>query len=268
MDGRTAGGVIGCLAVVCLLLVLSVVFPIATSEPHSAKPPEQWFRVGEAEAYRATGSVVVDGETSLAFEGVVDGDGGWYRRLEEDGLTSETYRAGANETVYERLTIERGGSAERLRDHVVDDEDRELVREDRGRDRLTLVVERNASGAADPVSGAASVIVNSLFVAGYDPVETDPSTVAVYEPRGGWYGESEPYRVTSASGEVRADPETNAVESAHVSWDVTATAGTYAEYVLVRLTGDDPTTHEITYEFDPGDHDVERPAWVDGADVE
>jgi hypothetical protein len=50
-----------------------------------------------------------------------------------------------------------------------------------------------------------------------------------------------------------------------VSWAVTSPAGSYAEYVLASVVGDEPTTRRITYELDRDDHDLERPSWVDDA---
>ena len=118
------------------------------------------------------------------------------------------------------------------------------------------------------MSGTASVFINSLSVAGYETDGTHSSAGIVYEPRSGWYDESETYRISGASGEVRADAETRVVRSANVSWKVTEPAGTYAEYVLVRLTSDDPRAHKITFELNPNDTDLERPTWVGETDSE
>lgn len=50
MDRRTAGILIGILAVVCIGLILAAVYPFTTSDPHLAKPPEEQFTVGNAMA--------------------------------------------------------------------------------------------------------------------------------------------------------------------------------------------------------------------------
>lgn len=259
MKRRTAGVVIAVLAVCCLALVLAAVYPFAAMEPQ-ANDDDETFTVAEVAEYSATGSVVVDGETQLAFEGTVAERGGWYQRVEQDGVTSEEYRAEANGTVFERLEIEDEADAEQRRELIEDDEERTLLEERHDDDAVTLVVEES-SAADEPVTGTAMVFVNSLELVAYEPV--DGSTEAtVYEPKAGWYDGARDYRITSASGDVRVDAETSAVESADVSWELTV-AGTYAEYALVRLTSDEPATHHISFEFDADDTELAEPAWVD-----
>lgn len=262
MKSRTAGVLIGILAVVSFGLVLSAVYPFTTSDPHAANPPGERFTVSDTDAYSASGSIVADGQVRLAFDGVVTADGAWYQRVVDDGVVSEAYRPTADGTVYRRLTIDRGDDAEQRRKEITEDEDSVLVREDRDGDRVTFVVEENGTAVTQPVSGTASVFVNSLSVAGYEAERADSSEETVYEPRSGWYDGRETYRITGASGAVRADTDTHVVKSANVSWDTTTSAGTYAEYALVRAVSDEPTTYRITFEFDSGGSDLERPPWV------
>ena len=268
MKRRTAGVMLGILTVVCVGLVLSAVYPFTTSDPHAAKPPSERFTVGNASGYSASGSIIVGGEVRLAFEGVLTPDGAWYQRVVDEGVISEGYRPSANGTVYHRLTIEGAEAAEERREQIIADEDQALVREDLDGDGGTFVIEQNATGVADPIQGTASVFVNSLFVAGYEAEGTDPSAVTVYEPQSGWYDGRETYRITGASGAVHVDADTHELISANVSWEVTVPAGTYARYVLVRLTSDEPTTFRIEFEFDPDDQDLERPTWVAEPDSE
>lgn len=273
MNTRTAGALIGILLVVCFGLVLSAMYPFTTSEPHAANPPDERFTVDPVEAYSTTESMVVDGEVRLAVEGVVTSDGAWYQKVVWEEVTSEKYRPTANGTVYQRLTIEGRDRAERRLRIIGEDEDSALVRQDRDGDHVTFVVEKNTTGATESITGMASRFVRSLSIAGYETDETDESGGTIYEPRAGWYEKGETalitraYRITGASGEIRVDAETHAVKSANVSWDVTTPAGTYAEYVLARLTSDDPTTHRITFERNPDD-DLDRPPWVDETDSE
>jgi len=266
MERRTAGILIGILVLVCCGLALSVLYPFTTSAPHAAKPPGEQFSAGSPEAFSATGSIVVDGEEQLAFDGVVTPEGGWYQRVSEANVTSEEYRPPSGGPIYERLVVVGRQRAERLREGVVEDEDRELLRATRSGDRSTFVIENDAAGDTQPVSGTASVFIASLAVAGYDEGGTGSSPDTTYEPRAGWYEGAEAYRITDASGAVRVDPDGPVVTSANVTWDVTAPAGSYAEYALVRLTGDDPTTHRITFERNPDGSDLERPSWVDDTD--
>lgn len=266
MKRRTAGVLIGILAVVCFGLILSAVYPFTTSDPHAANPPSDRFTVSDTDAYSAKGSIVVDGQVILAFDGVVTADGAWYQRIVDDDVVSEAYQSTANGTIYHRRTMEESDAAKQQRELIAEDEDRVLVREDRDGDHVTFIVEENGTGVTQSVSGTASVFVNSLFVAGYEAEGADSSEETVYEPRSGWYDGRDTYRITDASGEVSADADTHVVRSANVSWDLTAPVGTYAKYALVRLISDEPTTYKITFEFDSGDPDLERPPWVGEAD--
>jgi hypothetical protein len=263
MDRRTAGALIGILMAVCLGLVLSVMYPFSTSEPHAMNPPDERFTVGDSEAYSTTGSIAVEGETELALEGVVTSEGAWYQKVIEKNVVSEEYRPPTNRTVYQRLTVTGRDRAGRLREQITEDEDRALLGENQKGNRVTFLVEENATDATEPVSGTASVFINSLSVVGYESDRRGPSSVSLYEPRSGWYEGRETYRITEASGNVRANAETHVVKSANVSWHVTTPAGSYAEYALVRSTTDDPAARRITFEFDPDEDALERPTWVD-----
>lgn len=262
MKRRTAGFLIGILVLVCVGLLVSVVYPFTTVDSHAATPPGERFTTGDADAYRASGRLVVDGEVRLAFEGVVTADGAWYQRFVDGNVVSESYQPVRNGTIYHRLQIQGGDAAERRREQITENEDTVLVETDREGDSVTFFVEENGTGVAQPVSGTASVFVNTLFVAGYETSGADSSTGTGYEPQSGWYDGRETYRLTDVSGEVRVAADTHVVRSANVSWDVTTPAGTYAEYVLVRSLTDEPTSYRTTFEFEPGDSDLERPAWV------
>lgn len=265
MKNRTAVALMGLLGLVCSGLVLSIAYPFSISEPHAANSSGERFSVGTGDAYSATGRIVVDGEVRLAFEGVVTADGAWYQRIVDDDVVSEAYQSSANGTVYHKHTMEGDDEVARQRELIAESEVRELVRTDRDGDRVTVIVEENGTGATQPVSGTASVVVNSLFVAGYEGEGAESSGETVFEPRSGWYDGRQTYRISDASGEVHVDDGTYAVTSANVSWDMTVPAGTYAEYTLVRLIGDEPTSYRITFEFDPGDSELERPSWVGDA---
>lgn len=262
MDDRTARWLIGALGACCLVLVASVVYPVTLAEPHASRPAADRFEVGDAPAYRASGSIVVDGETVLRFAEVVTADGQRYGFVEDGDVRSERYQSTPNGTVLSRLELPRS-DADRRRAEFAASDDVELVREVRSGDRVAFVLERPPTALPDGVSGAASVVVRSLYVPAYGLREEEDGGVAVYEPRDGWYDGSDPYRITGASGTVRVDADTNAVRSARVAWDATSAAGTYAEYVLARVTGDDPTTYELSFEFDAGDATVDRPTWVE-----
>jgi hypothetical protein len=265
MKRRTASVLIGILAVVCIGILLSAIFPLTTSNSHAVNPPSDRFTVDDTDAYTASGSIVVEGEVKLAFEGVVTKDGAWYQRVVEQDVVTESYQFSENGTVYHRRTIEGRDKATQQREQIVQDEDRVLVRENQDGDRVTFVVEENGTGVTEPVSGTASVFVNSLYATGYEIDGVDSTGDTIYEPRPGWYDDREPYRITNTSGEVYADAETHVVDSVNVSWERTAPAGSYAEYLLVRLLSDEPTAYRITLEVEPGSSELERPPWASEA---
>lgn len=252
-----------------LALVLSVLYPFATTDPVAANSPEERFAVGDADKFEVTASLVADGEVVIALDGVVTADGGWYQRFVDAGVVVEAYQARADAPVYVRKTV-TAADPERVEQRlasVTADEDSDLVCEDRDGDRVTFLVKRNGTGETQPVSGSASVFVNNLLLTGYEATGASSSGVSAYRPESGWYESRATYRITNASGEFRADADTHVVETAAVSFDVTRNVETYAGYVLARSFGDAPTRTRLTYEFEPGDADLERPAWVDDAEA-
>lgn len=262
MRRRTAWIVITGLAVVCLGLLLSVGYPFSFAEPHAAKAPDDRFTVGDADAFSASGRIVSDGETVLAFDGVVTADGAWYERVVEPNVTTRKYYPGTGETVARHVQITGQDRADQYREQIREDGDRDLVRTDRDGPNTTFVVTLTGTDGSEPVSGSASVFVNSLMTVGYDRSSTDTGTVSTHVPRGGWYEGRRPYRITGASGSVRANPETMAVRSANVSWALTVPAGSFAEYTLVTVVGKASTTREISFEYTPGQATIDRPGWV------
>jgi len=263
---RYAAGASAGVVVVCLTVALSFVYPFALSDPHAATPPEDRVTVGERDAYSVTGRIVYEGQTVAALDGTVAADGAWYQRRREDGIVTETYRPSGSDTVYERRSIDDRDVAEGHRDWIADDEARELRSWNRTADGVTLVVAENATDPTEQVSGVASVFVRNLFVVAYE--RTDSSNGTLYRPQPGWYSGTEPYRVVTATGQVRADAETNAVMSANITLAVQESVRTYAEYAFARLTGASPETQRVTVEFDTDDHTLHRPAWVEEAMAE
>lgn len=262
MKRRTARTLIGILALVCFALVSSAVYPLTTVEPHAATPQSERFTVSDADAFSASGRIVVEGDVRLAFDGVVTDDGSWYQTVVAPNLTSEEYRPSPDGPIYYRLTVAREDHAERLREQISEDENSRLHRADRDGDHVVYLVEENTTERQEPVSGTASVFVRNLYAATYRKTASDSSAVSVYEPQAGWYDGGVRYRITDAAGTVRTDAETHAVRSANVSWEVTRPSGSYAAYLLARLTSEQPRTHRTTFEFTPGDPDLQRPAWV------
>jgi hypothetical protein len=260
MRDRTAGLLVGVLAVVCLGLILSVVYPFTTADPHAATPAGDRFAVGDADAFSATGRIAVEGETRLAFDGAVSADGGWYERVVDGDVVAEAYHP-SNGSVYRRLTVEDGAAAEQRRAHLTEDEDQTILREAREGNCVTFISKSETAPESEPVSGTASVFVNNLWVAAYEVTETDSAGVTTYEPQPGWYESRVGYRLTGVSGTVRADAETGAVTSANVSWTVTR-GETYADYVLSSVLSSSSTRSRTTFAFDATAPSHGRPAWA------
>jgi hypothetical protein len=249
----------------CLALVFGAVYPFTTVNPHSENPGTERFSVPDADEYRATGSIVVDGETALEFEGAATDGGGRYQFIDEGDIQTEQYQASPGDPVYERLVVEADGRTDRRRDQIQSDADRELIRESRTDGTVAFISKRESRDLADAISGTASVIIRSLYLTGYQRKADQPQEADVYEPQNGWYEGTETYRVTGATGEVRTVSGSTAVRSVSVSWEQTMPAGTYAESVLVRLTTDAPHTYRFSFNFDSGETTVNRPAWATGA---
>ncbi|ELY44317.1 hypothetical protein [Natronorubrum sulfidifaciens] len=265
MDWRTAGVVIGVLALVCLGLVFTAVYPVSTDESHAALASSERFSVSDADEYHVSAALRVDGTSTLELEGVVTGDGARYQSLTQDGVRSESYQETPGEATYGRIVLDDDSTVDRRLESIERDETRALISTERDGDSVVLVVRENASeDLADDISGSASVFTRSLHVAAYDRVEETDET-AIYEPQGGWFDEAKAYRITDASGTVAVDNDTHAVTSAAVSWEVTTRAETYLQYLLTSVVADETEPHEITYEFETTDVDPVAPDWVETA---
>ena len=158
--------------------------------------------------------------------------------------------------------MDHGTAEYRMREQIVVDDSQQLLEKDHADGSATFVVASNSSNQTSEFPNPAAVVVQSLRVVSDAQTDTDTVEISQFKPQNGWYGESNGYRVTNATGELRVDAETNTVESASVSWDVTEPAGSYAEYVLTRSTSSDPTAHEISFEFQTDDPKTDRPQWV------
>lgn len=272
MKDRTAKLVIVALAMVCVVMVFSVVYPFSTSNPEKSNPS---FSTDEdADAFRVTGSAIVDGELSYGMEAIVTADNEQYGVIRGSTGRSEVYQRAPDSEVYKRVKFPAEESEERL-DRIEGDDEEELLRAERDGDRMTIVtVEAHSGGMISSPQG--ELFVTSLEITEYERVEDRGGTL-VYEPRDGWYEAAthitveDPYRVTDSAGRVEIDADTHVVESANVSFVLTEGADTYAHYAAAALTEDDErveaeqTTYEIAYEFDDEDPELDVPDWVEEA---
>ncbi|WP_146417802.1 hypothetical protein [Haloarcula hispanica] len=268
MDRRTARLLNGVLALCCLALVFAAVYPFSTASPHAENPVDERFTVPESDEYRASGAIVADSETALEFEGAVTADGGRYLFIDEGDVRTEQYQASPGDPVYSRIVVDDDGSTDRRREQIQSDTDRELLQETRTDGAVTFILKQESEDVADDVSGAASVVVRSLYLVEYEREADAAQAATVYKPKNGWYEGRETYHVTGATGTVRTVGDTTDVRSATVTWDLTKSAGTYAELALGRLAGKEPETYDLSFEFDSGETTVNRPAWVTDARTE
>jgi hypothetical protein len=266
MNWRTARVIIGVLAVVCFGLVASAVYPLSTSTPHAALPPDEQFSVDDRETFSVETQITVDDETTFALDGTTTANGPRYMRLRfGSGSVVETYQSGPNATVYNRIIVRQESQAGTRRTSIESDADRELLRETETDAGTVFVVRTNDSiDFAAELSGSASLFVNSLQFTAYEHVDgpTAGDGTTTFEPQNGWFDESRAYRITNASGQVRVDSDTEAVQSASVSWGLTQPADTYAHTRLARLFGDQPEHYRVDYEFETDVSNVSRPPWV------
>ncbi|EMA04627.1 hypothetical protein SAMN05443574_11631 [Haloarcula vallismortis] len=262
MDRRTARLLNGLLALCCLTLVFAAVSPFATIDPHSKNPVDERFTVPESDEYRATGAVVADSETALEFEGAVTAGGGRYLSLGEGTVRTEQYQASPGDPVYRRIIVEDDSRTDRRRAQIQSEPGWELLRENQTDGAAEFIVKQDSNDLAGDVSGAASVVVMSLYLVGYEQEADTAQAATVYKPKNGWYEGRKAYHVTGTTGTVRTVGDTTAVRSARVTLNLTRPAGTYAELALVRLTGDAPKTYHLSFEFESGETTVRRPAWV------
>ncbi|UTF53250.1 hypothetical protein [Natronosalvus rutilus] len=216
MKRRTAGTSVGLLVVVCLALVLSMVYPFSTSEPHAVK--DEQFTAVEGDEYHVSGAITIDGDEYIVLEEAVVEDGARYQSLTVENLQSVSYQAGPCEAVYTRSKYPDEDDVDQILERIEEREDQHILRVDRDGEGVVFVTrEENTDDCAVKVGSTASVLVDNLRETNYERVQESPEE-HVYEPRNGWFDGG--YRITDSSGQVRADPDSYTVTAADVSYTV------------------------------------------------
>lgn len=265
MDRRHAAyAVMGLLGVVCLAMLASVVFPLSTADP---TPAADSFQVGDADGYRLVSNLSADGTTALGVEAAIGTSGARYANQTQVGVYTESYQNTSRGGPVYRRTVADGAHAERLLQERQDDAEMEVVDHTWDGETLTMFVVDRSGRDVDP-SGTASVVAQSLRLARWEPADAGtaadrgpPGTeTTTLHPRPGWYEGSDHYRVTDVHGAVTVGSETNVLYDADVRWTITEPADSYLHYLLASGSA---TDHRYRYTYEPGDVDVERPAWVD-----
>ena len=267
MNWRSAGIIIGILAVFCIALVFSFLYPFSTSTPPHLAPSEQQFSFEEADEYRVTGSITIDDQTRYDVDGVVTADDERYAVIESRVSTAELYQPGPGGDRYTRVTFEDETEADRLIDSIEDDTDRKPLEITEGDEVVVEYLLEDAGRTPNSLENEARYVIGNFVHIPY--AETDEAgDNTTYEPQDAWIAQGD-RRVADTTGSVDVDTETRAVKSANVSWEQTRLQRlTYLNYLLTTIVADESSTWEVTYEFETGGVDVETPDWVKDAQNE
>ncbi len=272
--GRLTIAAVVCLVVLAALATIFVLYPFSTvaHEPYATdlgtdSPPSNdgTFAVDQEIRIDEEGEFALELTNRLAVDGdEVRYDSDWIREAETTATTRYT-----DLDAEWQATRSWTDSADTYEDWLEYAGENETV--DSVEDGYTRL-----SSEADPPS------VDDQFD-GYHTLGTDPllswlsfefvgeetvgdRTVAVYEPKTGWYervvsGHTvEEYRVTAADGELHRDAETGALRSADLTFTI-VDASNYAEYLAEQWRGESVTV-ELTYAVHD-DASVERPDWAE-----
>ncbi|WP_255169206.1 hypothetical protein [Natrononativus amylolyticus] len=263
MNSRHIAGIaIGVLALLCVGLVLSVVYPFSTMESQSTNPAEDRFSGIDSDEYSITASYDGEGGTNIELRDVKSADGERYHLLGTDSNTYEEYQEHEGAPVYQRFLSPDRTYIDHVVDRANDDESLQILEEKQSDETITLILKEERSGVYEnSATSESSVFIRSFFVASYAQVEQTDET-NTYRPENGWYGT---YRITNSSGEVHAEPDTNVVRSANVSFDLTQSAESYAEYLVATVVSDETVTIEIMYDAETENVEVEIPEWAEEA---
>lgn len=265
MKRRTAWLVIAVLAIACVALVFSVVYPFTVDDRSGPDSAQALFSAGEPDAYEFEASYTRDGELEREERATVAEDGAALVQHTFPELTIEWYQP-PNATAHHliRYAVADGAAIEAVLplDDIETDAAQSVL--DVDRDAGTVLVRANGS----IVDGHLTEPGGTVALSGLDRMTYDRTgateSQTVYEPQNGWYDALQVYRVTGASGEVHVDTDTGRVSSADVSWTETRPADPYLRYALARLAGgDESVSVSLDYDLTVDDVTVDEPAWTD-----
>ncbi len=235
---------IGVLIIVGAITLLAL-YPFAPAD-HEAP-----FDPADPERYEASGTILLDGETYVDYEGAVAADGtAYFRARSGDGYEREVYEEDG--VVYARL--------ETTDESRIDDVERvvggEVVsrEETDGRTVAIIRAEEPDQRVDDFLIEWNRVVVDTLQYSAYERVDD-----GVHEPQNGWVDSSRDYRITGASGKLVVDSDAGTVSRADVTFDRTV-AGSSLAYLRER---DDSVRYDLEYEMRAGASNVEAPGWVE-----
>lgn len=262
MIGRRTA-VVGVIVVLAVVGAVGFAFAYPFERTDRTVPFDGLAESDGNESAEVTATLIVDGRQFVAYDGVLSEDGSGFLEIE---LDDSSYRAErystADETVYSRIRVTNESQA----DGIGDEEEYDVLERAASDGLHTVHTKRTepASLVDEYVSPRNGFVVSAAIRPDYDRVDTETSdgeVIYVYEPRESWniddYGNG--VRITNADGEARVDADTGELHAIDVSYDVTE-ASSYGEYYLERgETG----TISVTYEYEAGEVDVDRPEWLD-----
>ncbi|MFP9193399.1 hypothetical protein ACLI4Q_17400 [Natrialbaceae archaeon A-CW1-1] len=210
-----------------------------------------------------TADLQIDGEGVHALDGAITEDGERYLVASIDDVRYTLYQGAPDEALYTRTEVSDEEHAEQILEGISHDDEKHVLQVTRkGEGVVFFVREENAGDQARSIENHVSLFVRSLYITQYEQVD-ESIEQAVYEPRNGWFEGAEGYRVTDSTGHITVDPDSYAIESADVSFNVVSTADSYAKYLLTTTFSDEPTSQEITYTVDTENVEIEILDWVE-----
>ncbi|ELY89087.1 hypothetical protein C483_14090 [Natrialba hulunbeirensis JCM 10989] len=262
MNWRSASIVIGILAALCLVLVLSVVYPFSTYDPYSEESPAQQFSFEEADEYRVTSSIIADGRTEYDIDGVVTDNNERYKVADWGWTTVEQYQPSSDGEVYIRRAFDDETEVDNWLETHRDDDDVEILQTaQEGDENAGIVLTGSTHSESNDLESSTEFILGNLRFIPYEQTDQDGDS-DTYGLQDVWV-EQTSSRITDTSGSIEADPETQAVRSVDVSWEQTELHRlTYLNYLLTTASNEESTTMEITYEFETDDVNLETPDWA------
>lgn len=245
------------LAVVSVTVLGLAIYPLSELQP---RQPEASFEIPEEESFAINASIVTDGKVSLSVEGTVSDDGAYMRTVQPDAI-EERYRSDkTGEKEYVRRVVS-SEDAPAIRS-MIDQHDREkLVNESSEGDTVAFVsrIDAPSTSIEERLTSGASVVLTQLRLAQYEPREHTAGTI---EPRSGWYGGGDPYRLIDAEGSIELEPGTAVLTSAMVEWTLVTNTDSYLHYLVQRGTAMDQV---IRYEYvaqEDVDPEIGEPPWL------
>ena len=253
------------LVIINLGLVLSVAYPFESSyhDTERCKDRLNIYDLNNESTYSLDGAVYVNGGLLRNVTSTVSSDGAWKERrvvdfsYHEESEIREEYHPSSDGPTYIRREVPTRRFAEMNRSFQ-NERRLEVVKAIEGNNTSVFLLRENTT--ENSLDFNPNGVLLGLCTVSYEEASIGQDTIHL-KPEPGWYHGD--YRVTSASGTVQVEPDTGNVMSANISFERTSFEQTYADYLHASMIENNQDTIRITYQFNPGTHDVESPTWVE-----